>query len=82
MQHKYDIATAMRLYFIAGSQDVTHFASDPADNLLSVLEQALQAGITCYQFREKGKERCKILSLIRHLPSLVEICAGNTKCHL
>ncbi|WP_249962708.1 thiamine phosphate synthase [Histophilus somni] len=55
MQHKYDIATAMRLYFIAGSQDVTHFASDPADNLLSVLEQALQAGITCYQFREKGK---------------------------
>lgn len=36
------------VYFIAGSQDVK-------DNpLLSVLEEALQAGITMFQFREKG----------------------------
>ena len=55
MQQKFDIAAAMRLYFIAGSQDVTHLAGDPVHNLLSVLEQALKSGITCYQFREKGK---------------------------
>ena len=56
MQQKFDIAAAMRLYFIAGSQDVTHLAGDPAHNLLFVLEQALKSGITCYQFREKGKK--------------------------
>ncbi len=36
------------LYFIAGSQDVEE------GELLSVLEKALQAGITMFQFREKG----------------------------
>lgn len=56
MQQKFDIAAAMRLYFIAGSQDVTHLTGDPVHNLLLVLEQALKSGITCYQFREKGKK--------------------------
>lgn len=37
----------LAVYFIAGSQDV------PENTLLEVLEDALQAGITCFQFREK-----------------------------
>lgn len=36
------------VYFIAGSQDVKN------GDLLPVLENALQAGITMFQFREKG----------------------------
>ncbi|TCP95793.1 thiamine-phosphate diphosphorylase [Cricetibacter osteomyelitidis] len=45
----------LRLYFIAGSQDCRHLNGNPADKLLQILQQALQAGITCFQFREKGK---------------------------
>ena len=41
-------------YFVAGSQDCRHLGKDPETNLLTILEQALKAGITCYQFREKG----------------------------
>ncbi|MGC6248485.1 thiamine phosphate synthase [Bisgaard Taxon 45] len=55
MPHHYDVKGAMQLYFIAGTQDCLHLAGDPAQNLLAILEQALQSGITCYQFREKGK---------------------------
>lgn len=43
------------VYFIAGTQDVRHLSGDPAQNLLSVLKQALEAGITCFQFRDKGE---------------------------
>lgn len=39
----------LELYFICGTQDC------PAGNLLEVLEEALESGITFYQFREKGK---------------------------
>ncbi len=46
----------MRLYFIAGTQDCLHLDGDPTQNLLNILQQALQSGITCYQFREKGKK--------------------------
>lgn len=56
---QYNVRAAMQLYFIAGTQDVSHLAGDPADNLLNVLEQALQSGITCYQFREKGAKSLK-----------------------
>lgn len=45
----------LSLYFVAGSQDCRHLAGNPADNLLIILQQALQAGITCFQFRDKGK---------------------------
>lgn len=38
----------LQLYFISGTQDV------PDGNLERVLEEALKAGITLYQFREKG----------------------------
>lgn len=42
------------VYFIAGTQDCRHLTGSPAENLLNILQQALTAGITCFQFREKG----------------------------
>lgn len=50
-----NIRSVLSLYFIAGTQDCRHLAGDPATNLLSVLQQALQAGVTCFQFRDKGE---------------------------
>lgn len=45
----------LNLYLVAGTQDCTHRTEPtPQERLLTVLEQALQAGISCYQFREKG----------------------------
>ncbi|WP_424406786.1 thiamine phosphate synthase [Pasteurella sp. PK-2025] len=67
MTQTYDVRAAMQLYFIAGTQDVSHLAGDPADNLLNVLTQALQSGITCYQFREKGKKALQDPSKIKAL---------------
>lgn len=43
----------LRFYFIAGTQDCRHGNDDPAQRLLSVLQQALQQGISCFQFRDK-----------------------------
>ncbi|MEI5991857.1 thiamine phosphate synthase [Enterococcus crotali] len=40
----------LSVYFIAGTQDIQN-----GDHLPSVLESALKAGITCFQYREKGK---------------------------
>ena len=40
--------TQLRVYFIAGSQDVK------SGQLTDILEVALQSGITMFQFREKG----------------------------
>ncbi|ASK26796.1 thiamine phosphate synthase [Neisseria chenwenguii] len=45
----------LNLYFVAGTQDCRHLGALPEENLLGVLEQALRAGISCYQFREKGE---------------------------
>ena len=42
------IKKALNVYFIAGSQNAEN------GDLLSVLEEALEAGITMFQFREKG----------------------------
>lgn len=44
----------LSVYFIAGTQDCRHLSGDPSENLLSILRQALQSGITCFQFRDKG----------------------------
>ncbi|OBW95852.1 thiamine phosphate synthase [Gallibacterium salpingitidis] len=47
----------LRCYLVAGTQDCRHlpeYKQSPQYALLTRLEQALQAGITCYQFREKG----------------------------
>lgn len=51
----YDIRQMLKLYFIAGTQDCPNPSEDRTQNLLLILEQALQAGITCFQFRDKGK---------------------------
>src|SRR5690625_7760538 len=40
--------STLAVYFILGSQNVTNY--DP----LLILEQALEGGITSFQFREKG----------------------------
>ena len=50
-----NIQEILPLYFIAGTQDCRHLGDNTADNLLSVLKQALEGGITCFQFRDKGK---------------------------
>ncbi len=50
-----NIQEILLLYFVAGTQDCRHLGDNPADNLLSVLKQALEGGITCFQFRDKGK---------------------------
>ncbi|MBA3925637.1 thiamine phosphate synthase [Listeria rustica] len=56
----------LEVYFIAGTQDV------PRGQLLSVLEEALQSGVTCYQFREKAyTETSEIEALAQ---SCQEIC--------
>ena len=41
---------ALRLYFIAGTQDLVH-----PESLEDVLEEAIACGITCFQYREKGQ---------------------------
>lgn len=38
----------LAVYFIAGTQDIVR------GTLPGVLEEALKAGITCFQYREKG----------------------------
>lgn len=50
----FDIKTMLTLYFVAGSQDCRHLAGDRAQHLLRILQQALESGITCFQFRDKG----------------------------
>ncbi|OOF40818.1 thiamine-phosphate diphosphorylase [Rodentibacter rarus] len=49
------IQEILPLYFVAGTQDCRHLGENKAQNLLSVLKQALEGGITCFQFRDKGK---------------------------
>ncbi|MDO4430676.1 MAG: thiamine phosphate synthase [Lonepinella koalarum] len=49
------IKQMLSVYFIAGTQDCRHLSGNVSENLLSILEQALVAGITCFQFRDKGK---------------------------
>ena len=48
------IAKMLQVYFIAGTQDCRHLNGQPEQNLLSILQQALAAGISCFQFRDKG----------------------------
>ena len=40
---------ALAVYFIAGTQDI-----QPNEELIDALEEALKAGATCFQYREKG----------------------------
>lgn len=58
----------LKVYFILGSQNVRQ--ADP----LMVLEQALQGGITCFQFREKGDRAKTGLAKIRLAQEMQELC--------
>jgi len=57
----------LKLYFIAGSQDFYSLKGSPREHLLDCLNQALQAGIRCFQFREKGKYALRNKTQIRQL---------------
>lgn len=50
-----NIKNMLQVYFIAGTQDCLHLGDNKKANLLYILEEALKNGITCFQFREKGK---------------------------
>ena len=41
-----NIQEILPLYFIVGTQDCRHLGENPAENLLFVLKQALEGGIT------------------------------------
>lgn len=57
----------LAVYLIAGTQDVAKA------NLVGFLEKALQAGITCFQFREKG---------VGSLTERVQMIKTARKCQL
>nr|WP_263315090.1 thiamine phosphate synthase [Mammaliicoccus sp. Marseille-Q6498] len=63
----FDINT-LKVYFIAGSQDV------PNKDLYDVVEQALEAGITMFQFREKGPQSKSGIEKEQLAQSLLELC--------
>ncbi|APW65433.1 MULTISPECIES: thiamine phosphate synthase [Arcobacteraceae] len=51
----FNVKEMLGVYFIAGTQDCLHLENSAQENLLYILEEALKNGITCFQFREKGK---------------------------
>lgn len=58
----------LSVYFVAGTQDCRHVvANSPEQKLLTLLETALRAGITCFQFREKGEFALQNPSQIKKL---------------
>lgn len=58
----------LSVYFVAGTQDCRHLpAGSPEQKLLGILETALRAGITCFQFREKGEFSLKNQTQIKNL---------------
>lgn len=62
---------ALRLYFIAGTQDIID-----NEQLEEVLEEAIEFGITCFQYREKGhgslQEYSERLALAKRLQLLCQ----------
>lgn len=69
----------LRCYLVAGTQDCRHlpeYAQSPQYALLKRLEEALQQGVTCYQFREKGafslQDPQKIVNLARACQELCQ----------
>ena len=65
----------LNLYFVAGTQDCRHLSGSPEQNLLGVLETALQNGISCYQLREKGQHALQDEARIRRLAGACrELC--------
>lgn len=61
-------ASFLKVYFIAGTQDcIGQPETTPQRRLLATLETALRAGITCFQFREKGALALKDKQQIKQL---------------
>lgn len=67
MKFKRDL---LKLYFIMGSQNTTN---DPVD----VLQAAIKGGITCFQYREKGKQAKTGLDRLNFGLYLRKICREN-----
>lgn len=59
---------ALKVYFIAGSQDIED------GNLVRVVEEGLKAGITMFQFREKGDKSKKGSEKEALAHTLFELC--------
>ncbi len=60
----------LQVYFICGTADCPH------GNILDVIEEALRAGVTCFQFREKGKNALvgqEKIKLARQIQRLCEV---------
>ena len=62
-----NIQEILPLYFVAGTQDCRHLGDNPADNLLSVLRQALEGGITLSLIHISGV----ILSIMHDLEDAI-----------
>ena len=60
----------LRAYFVCGSQDVGD------GDLVAVVESALQAGITAFQFRDKGSSRLTGLERRQLGQRLHQLCAA------
>lgn len=61
----------LRVYFIAGTQDTSD------GNLERVLQEALEAGITLYQFREKGQNALTGEAKVTLARKLFEMCKAK-----
>lgn len=61
--------STLSVYFVAGAQDCIHRDKTMSQKRpLAVLESALQAGIICYQFREKGDNALTCPDEIKNSP--------------
>ena len=60
----------LRCYLVGGSQDTNH---DP-QQLLDDVDQALQAGITMFQYREKGSSRLSAQEKLSLGQQLMHLC--------
>src|SRR5689334_19429044 len=68
--HANIIRNMMRVYFIAGSTNCQ-------SNLLQVVEQAIQGGITMFQFREKGNGAATGEEKVRLAKEIQALCKVN-----
>lgn len=72
-----NIRNMIQVYFIAGTQDCLHLGNNQEENLLFILEEALKNGITCFQFREKGKNCLKDKEDIFNLAKKAQALCAN-----
>ncbi|MBV7434957.1 thiamine phosphate synthase [Cardiobacteriaceae bacterium TAE3-ERU3] len=68
----------LSVYFIAGTQDVVGEPADRVAALLDLLDRALDAGIGCFQLREKG---AKALQYPDDIRQLAEACLRRCRAY-